>query len=58
MALPPLLVGGDQLSATWLLPAVVVSEVGAPGAVATTGGVADASLEGAEAPTEFTASTS
>ena len=51
---PPLLVGAPQTRATWALPAVAVSVVGAPG---TTAGVADTSLEDKLSPTELTAVT-
>ena len=44
MAAPPLDVGATQVSATWALPEVPVTEVGEPGTVA---GVTGA--EGAEA---------
>ena len=54
----PALVGAAQFKVTCPLAAVAVRAVGAPGAAPLTGGVAVASLEGGEAPTELTASTS
>ena len=55
MAAPPLDVGATQVSATWALPEVPVTEVGEPGTVAGVTGAETA--EAALVPTEFLAVT-
>ena len=57
MLAPPLELGAVNAATAWVLPAVIVVKVGAPGTLTTAVGVTDIALEAAPAPAELLAVT-